>query len=134
MCRIHQKSSGIKGPLHHDLVFRCTRCLGMPRPVQGRTVKEVKVGLEKVSGCHEFLLFRGHALCWRCLHLSLVKRCKCAWDMFRQLLPLLNNRSLPVLTTGLVYSSCVRSAMLHASGIWGITIATQNRCGVMSSQ
>ena len=37
----HKKCSGIKGPLTSDLNFRCTRCLGTARPVDGRLVKEV---------------------------------------------------------------------------------------------
>ena len=37
--------------------------------------------------------------------------CKCAWGKFHQLLPLLNNRHLPLLTRGWVYSACVRRAM-----------------------
>ena len=33
----------IKGLLHPDPDFRCAQCLGMAQPVDGRTVKGVKV-------------------------------------------------------------------------------------------
>ena len=41
LCWIHKKCSGIKGPLRPDPEFRCARCLGKARPIDGRTVKEV---------------------------------------------------------------------------------------------
>ena len=47
--------------------------------------------------------------------LAAITRCKCAWGKFRQLLPLLTNRHLPLLTRDKVYSSCARSVMLHAA-------------------
>ena len=52
--------------------------------------------------------------------LAAVTRCKCAWGKFRQLLPLLTNRNVPLVTRGRVYSTCVRSVMLHAAETWAI--------------
>ena len=40
---------------------------------------------------------------------------KTAWKKFRELLPVLTSRHLSYKRRGHVYSSCVRSAMLHAS-------------------
>ena len=62
----------------------------------------------------------------RC-ELAAIKRCKSAWVKFRQLLPLLTNRHLPFLTRGKVYSSCVRSVMLHAAETWAMKVDTLNR-------
>ena len=59
--------------------------------------------------------------------LAAITRCKSAWGKFRQLLPLLTNRNLPLLTRGRVYSTCVRSVMLHAAETWAMTVATLNR-------
>ena len=53
-------------------------------------------------------------------------RYKCAWAKFRQLLPLLANRHLSLLTRGRVYSTCVRRAMLHAAETWLVTVSTLN--------
>ena len=58
--------------------------------------------------------------------LAAITRCKCAWGKFRQLLPLLTNRHLPLLTRGKVYSSCVRSVMLHAAETWAMKVDTLN--------
>ena len=59
--------------------------------------------------------------------LAAVTRCKSAWGKFRQLLPILTNCNLPLLTRGRVYSTCVRSVMLHAAETWAMTVATLNR-------
>ena len=59
--------------------------------------------------------------------LASITRCKCAWAKFRQLLPLLANRHLSLLTRGRVYSTCVRRAMLHAAETWPVTVSTSNR-------
>ena len=54
LCWIHKKCSGIKGPLRPDPNFRCTRCLGKAQPIDGQTVKEVKVDDEKLEAVPEF--------------------------------------------------------------------------------
>ena len=55
-CRqwVYKKCGGIKGPLTSDLNFRCARCLGTARPVDGRLVKEVMIGDEKLEVVPEF--------------------------------------------------------------------------------
>ena len=52
--------------------------------------------------------------------LSTTTRVKTAWKKFKDLLPVLSSRHL-FKTHGHVYSSCVRSAMLHASETWPLT-------------
>ena len=69
-----------------------------------------------------FLIFAGDGC-----ELASIARCKCAWVKFRQLLPLLANRHLSLLTRGRVYSTCVRRAMLHAAETWPVTVSTLNR-------
>ena len=46
---------------------------------------------------------------------------KTAWKKFKELKPVLSSRHLSFKTRGHVYSSCVRSAMLHASETWPVT-------------
>ena len=58
--------------------------------------------------------------------MAAITRCKCAWGKFRKLLPL-TNRQVPLLTRGKVYSSCVRSVMLHAAETWVMKANTLNR-------
>jgi len=42
------------------------------------------------------------------------------WNKFRQLLPLLTNRDISLIRRGRLYSSCVRSSMLHGSETWSV--------------
>ena len=53
--------------------------------------------------------------------IAVTTRVKTAWKKFRELLPVLTSRHLSYKTHGHVYSSCVRSAMLHASETWPLT-------------
>ena len=46
---------------------------------------------------------------------------KTAWKKFKDLLPVLSSCHLSFNTHGHVYSSCVLSAMLHASETWSLT-------------
>ena len=56
------------------------------------------------------------AVKWRSL-----TRVKTVWKKFRELLPVLTSLHLSYKTRGHVYSSCVRSTMLHASETWPLT-------------
>jgi len=42
------------------------------------------------------------------------------WNKFRQLVPLLTNRDISLIRRGRLYSSCVRSSMLHGSETWPV--------------
>ena len=46
---------------------------------------------------------------------------KATWKKFKELIPVLSSRHLSLKTCGHVYSSCVWSAMLHASETWPLT-------------
>ena len=54
LCWIHMKSNDIKGLLRPNPDFRCARCLGTARPIDGRTVEGVKVDKEKLEAVSEF--------------------------------------------------------------------------------
>jgi len=47
-------------------------------------------------------------------------RIQFGWNKFRQLVPLLTNRDILLIRRGRLYSSCVRSSMLHGSEIWPV--------------
>ena len=53
--------------------------------------------------------------------LSTTTRVKTAWKKFKELLPVLSSRHLSLKTCSRMYSSCVRSTMLHASETWPLT-------------
>jgi len=47
-------------------------------------------------------------------------RIRIGWNKFRQLAPLLTNKDLSLIMRGRLYSSCVRSSMLHGSETWPV--------------
>ena len=71
--------------------------LGTARPIDGRTVKEVKVDDEKLDAFPELCYLGDMISAGDGCELAVVTRCKCAWGKVRQLLPLLTNGNLPLL-------------------------------------
>ena len=47
-------------------------------------------------------------------------RIRIGWNKFRQLVPLLTNKDVSLIVRGRLYSSCVRSSMLHGSETWPV--------------
>jgi len=47
-------------------------------------------------------------------------RIRIGWNKFRQLVPLLTNRDISLIRRGRLYSSCVRSSMLHGTETWPV--------------
>ena len=97
LCWIHNKCSSIKGPLHPDPDFRCSRCLGKARPIDGRTMKEVKVNGEKLEAVPEFCYFGDMLSAGGGCELAAVTRCKCARGKFRQMHPFSQTAMCPLL-------------------------------------
>jgi len=47
-------------------------------------------------------------------------RIRIGWNKFRQLVPLLTNKDVSLIMRGRLYSSCVRSSILHGSETWPV--------------
>ena len=117
---VHKKCSGLKG-LKKDPDYRCTRCQGTARPLDGRPQKEVQVGPNKLEVVASFCYLGDMLSAAGGCELSTTTRVKTAWKKFKDLLPVLSSHHLSFKTRGRVYTSCVRSAMLHASETWPLT-------------
>ena len=126
-CWVHKKCSGIKGALTPDPLYTCPRCKGTARPVDGRPAKEVTVGEHKLEVVHEFCYLGDMLSSGGGCELAVTVRCRTAWGKFRELLPVLTNRHLPLTSRGRVYSTCIRSVMLHGAETWAATSITLNR-------
>ena len=59
--------------------------------------------------------------------LAVTTRCSVAWGKFRKLLPILTTKHVSLKTCGKLFSSCVRSAMLHGSETWAPTVSVLQR-------
>ena len=118
---VHKKCSGIKERLLPESEFMCARCLGTARAID--RIQSLEAENEKLEVVPEFCYLGDMLSAGGGCELAAITRCKCAWGKFRQLLPLLTNRQVPLLTR----SSCVRSVMLHAAETWAMKADTLNR-------
>ena len=117
---MHKKCSGLQR-LTPNPDYRCTRCMGNVRPIDGRPQSEVQVGPDKLEVVASFCYLGDmHSAGGGC-EMAVTTCVKTAWKKFRELLPVLTSRHLSYKTRGHVYSSCVWSAMLHASETWPLT-------------
>ena len=117
---VHKKCSGLKR-LKNDPDYRCIRCQGTACPLDGRPQKEVQVGPDKLEVVASFCYLGDMLSAAGGCEFSTTTRVKTAWKKFKDLLPVLSSRHLSFKTRGRVYSSCVRSTMLHASETWPLT-------------
>ena len=127
--------------------YECPRCRGEPgvRPIDGRPFMEIEVAdcvLEAVD-CFCYLgdMLSAGGGCMA----AATARCRCAWGKFRENLPLLTSKPVPFDLRGRLFSSNVRSSMLHGTETWPMTSDTLHRlcrnnhamtrwiCGVKSS-
>ena len=90
-------------------------------PLDGRPQKEVQVGPDKLEVVASFCYLGDMLSAAGGCELSTTTRVKTAWKKFKDLLLVLSSCHLSFKTRGHVYSSCVWSAMLHASKTWSLT-------------
>ena len=117
---VHKKCSGLKR-LKKDPDYQCTRCQGTACPLDGRPQKEVQVRPDKLDVVASFCYLGDMLSAAGGFEHSTTTRVKTAWKKLKDLLPVLSSRHLSFKTRGRVYSSCVQSAMLHASETWPLT-------------
>ena len=117
---VHKKCSGLQR-LTPNPDYRCARCMGNARPIDGRPQSEVQVGPDKLEVVASFCYLGDTLSAGGGCEMAVTARVKTAWKKFRELIPVLTSRHLSYKTRGHVYSSCVRSAMLHASETWPLT-------------
>ena len=102
-----------------DPDYRCTRCQGTACPLDGRPQREVQVGPDKLEVVASFcylgdMLSEAVAVNFQPQHVWKPpgRSSRICYQFFRH---------LSFKTRGCVYSSCVRSALLHASTTWPLT-------------
>ena len=95
--------------------------MGSARPIDGRPQNEVQGGPDKLEVVASFCYLGDMLSAGGGCEIAVNTRVKTAWKKFRELLPVLTSRHLSYKTRGHVYSSCVLSAMLHASETWPLT-------------
>ena len=123
---VHKKCSGTKGRLAIP-DFNCNKCLGLARPIDGRTVEHVSLGDQKLEVVESFVyLGDGISPNGGC-EVSTIARIRSAWGKFHELLPSLTNQAIHLKSRGKVYNSCIRSAMFYGSECRALTTADVQR-------
>jgi len=109
-----KKRSGIKGSIYK--VMRSFICRGCSNLVISTGHTGVDIGasanlevVDKFCYLGDMLSVDGDA------DAPVEARIRIGWNKFRQLVPLLTNRDMSLIIRGRLYSSCVRSSMLHGS-------------------
>ena len=93
MCHVLHWSKP-KQRLKEDPNYRCSRCLGSARPIDGRPRKEVQVGPEKLEALASFCYLEDMLSVAGGCELASTTRGKTAWKKFKELLPVLSSRHL----------------------------------------
>ena len=124
---VHKKCSGIVSRLKPDADYKCPRCCGTARPIDGRSIQEISVdGVAYDVECS--FCYLGDMLCAEggC-DLAATTRYSVAWGKFREILPVLTSKHISLKTRGRIFSSVVRATMLHGSETWAPTAVVLQR-------
>ena len=125
---VHKICSEITGPLRSNDDFRCKRCEGKARPIDVRPQKTWKLSPEEEIELVDSFCYLGDTVgAGGGCDLSVIKRVRCAWGKFRELLPLLTSRGLSLTTRGHIYSTYIRTVLLYASECWAPNICDIQR-------
>ena len=122
-CKYWVHKNAVGSSTWQRTLTRCTQCQGTACPLDGRPQKEVQVGPDKLEVvaffCYPHVgdMLSAAGGC----ELSTTTCVKTTWKKFKDLLSVLSSGHLSFKTLGRVYSSCVQSAMLHASETWPLT-------------
>ena len=121
---VHKRCSGIKGRLKHDDAFVCVSCKNPALAIIPDEFLLDGVALEVVPT----FCYLGDVLgdTGGCID-AITARVQSAWKKFRELLPILTNRGISLMSRGRVFSAGVRGVLLHASETWPLTVEASYR-------
>jgi len=116
---VHRKCSGIKGSMYKEMkTFICRGCVNPATSTEHTSVDiGVNANLELVD---KFRYFGEMLSVDRDADAAEQTSIRIGWNKFRQLVALLTNKDISLIVTGTLYSSCVRSRMLHGSETWPV--------------
>ena len=117
---MHKKCSGIRGRLVEDEDFQCNRCRGQARPIDERPCDSITLGGHTLEVVDTFC-YLGDTISagGGCKH-GAIARASSAWGKFRELLPLLTNRYINIMTREKIFNVFVRSVLLYGSECWAM--------------
>ena len=87
---VHKKCSGLQR-LTPNPDYRCARCMGNARPIDGRPQNEVQVGPDKLKVVASFCYLGDMLSAGERCEITVTTHVKTAWKKFRELLPVLTS-------------------------------------------
>ena len=125
---VHRKYSGIEGSRYK--VMKTFICRGCMNSVTGIGCTSVDTGINaNLELVDKFCYLRDMLSVERDADAAVENRIRIGWNKFRQLAPLLTNKDISLKVRGRLYSSYLRSRMLHGSETW--PIRKENRVAEM---
>ena len=115
---VHKKCSGVIGSLKSNPDYRCSRCKGTARPIDGRPHNEWLLVQDKKLDVVDSCCYLGDTI-GECYY----KNSICVGQVpgrgkFRELLPILTSHALSYITHGQIYSMYIRTVLLYVSECW----------------
>ena len=95
--------------------------MGNARTIDGRPQSEVQVGPDKLEVVASFCYLGDMLSAGGDCEITVTSCVNTAWKKIRELLPVFTSCHLSYKTCAHLFSSCVRSAMLHVSETWPLT-------------
>ena len=117
---IHKKCSGIKGKFTADPSYKCKRCMGLCRPIDGRPENHVTLEGSKLDVVESFCYLGDELFPGGGCKLATIARSRAAWGKFCELLPLLASSTISLARRGMLFNSCIIGALLHVSECWAL--------------
>ena len=102
---IHKKPSGFKSWLKADPKYRCKRCMGLCRPVDGRPEKHVTLEGIQLDDVVESFYLDDKICLWGGCKLATIAWIWAAWEKFCELLPHLTSTTISLVRHGKLYDS-----------------------------
>ena len=113
---VHKKCSGVIGSLKSNPDYRCSRCKGTARPIDGRPRNGWLLVQDKKLDLVDSFCYLGDTIgAGGCCDLSVMRS---AWDKFREFLPILTSRALSFITRVQRNSTYIHTDLLYASECW----------------
>ena len=96
---VHKKCSGVIGSLKSNPDYRCSRCKGTARPIDGRPHNELLLMQDKKQDVVDSFCYLGDTIgAGGGCDLSVTTRIRSAWGKFQELLPILTSHALSYIT------------------------------------
>ena len=117
---VHKKCSDVKGSLGSVADFRCRRCKGDARPLDGRPVESIAVGGESLGVVDKFCYLGDVIGAGGGAEESSIARVRSGWKKFRELLSISTSRVLSLAMKGRVFEEFVKCVVLYGSEVWAV--------------